>query len=145
LEAMPNIELRPTCRNMEDAWKDIKVLLVPSLWLEAWGMVVVEAQLRGIPVISSNSGALPEAKLGVPPIIPVKSLTGKHHKWRSDDYVVAKQDITEWTKVLDTLMSSKEAYETVADQARDVTAKWLLEQDEHALEQWLENVEKRTR
>ena len=55
---------------MEQVWKKIKVLLVPSLWLEAWGLVVVEAQLRGIPVISSNRGGIPEAKLGIPHIFP---------------------------------------------------------------------------
>jgi glycosyltransferase involved in cell wall biosynthesis len=140
LEALPNIELKPTCRNMEDAWKDIKVLLVPSLWLEAWGMVVVEAQLRGIPVISSDSGALPEAKLGIAPIVPVESLTGKHN-W-SGDYVVAKQDITVWEMVLETLMNDRGAYETISDEAREETVRWLTEMDEHALEQWLENIER---
>jgi glycosyltransferase involved in cell wall biosynthesis len=140
LEAVPNIELRPTCRNMEDAWKDIKILLVPSLWLEAWGMVVVEAQLRGIPVISSDSGALPEAKLGIAPIIPVNSLTGKHD--RKGDYVVPKQDISGWVEVVETLMNDRGAYEALADQARDDTASWLMGLDEHALEHWLEGIER---
>lgn len=31
-------------------------VLAPSLWLEAWGMVVTEALLRGIPAIISDAG-----------------------------------------------------------------------------------------
>ena len=31
-------------------------VLAPSLWLEAWGMVVTEALLRGLPVLVSNLG-----------------------------------------------------------------------------------------
>jgi glycosyltransferase involved in cell wall biosynthesis len=38
-----------------------KILLVPSLWEEAYGRVATEAQLSGIPVITSNRGGLPEA------------------------------------------------------------------------------------
>jgi len=140
LEAVPNIELRPTCRNMEDAWKDIKVLIVPSLWLEAWGMVVVEAQLRGIPVISSDSGALPEAKLGIPTIVPVNSLTGEHDE--KGNYIIPDQDITQWVSALKSLMKSKRAYNSLSDQARQVTADWLTGQDVHGPEQWLENIKK---
>jgi glycosyltransferase involved in cell wall biosynthesis len=125
---------------MEDAWKHIKVLLVPSLWLEAWGMVVVEAQLRGIPVISSDSGALPEAKLGIPYIVPVNSLTGKHD--REDNYVVPNQDIEPWVVALEKLLNDKDEYESVADQARSETLDWLTGLDGSAHEKWLNSIEK---
>ena len=36
-----------------------RILLVPSIWMEAFGRVVVEAQLNGIPVIASDKGNLP--------------------------------------------------------------------------------------
>jgi len=38
-----------------------KVLIVPSRCQEGWGRVVTEAQINGIPVISSGTGGLPEA------------------------------------------------------------------------------------
>lgn len=37
-----------------------KVLLMPSVWEEAFGRTVIEAQLSGVPVLASNRGALPE-------------------------------------------------------------------------------------
>jgi hypothetical protein len=61
---------RAPCTDMEEAWRDIKVLIVPSLWFEAWGIVVIEAHLRGIPVIASDAGALTEAMLGLDYIVP---------------------------------------------------------------------------
>jgi glycosyltransferase involved in cell wall biosynthesis len=37
-----------------------RLLLMPSLWLESFGLVAAEAMLNGIPVLASNRGALPE-------------------------------------------------------------------------------------
>ena len=37
-----------------------KLLLMPSLWYESFGLVAAEAMLNGIPVLASNRGALPE-------------------------------------------------------------------------------------
>jgi glycosyltransferase involved in cell wall biosynthesis len=36
-----------------------KLLLMPSLWFESFGLVAAEAMLNGIPVLASNRGALP--------------------------------------------------------------------------------------
>ena len=47
--------------DMRSVYRDTKVLLVPSQWLETWGRVATEAQFSGIPVLASRSGALPEA------------------------------------------------------------------------------------
>lgn len=44
-----------------DIYKRTKILIVPSRWQEAYGRVVKEAQLMGIPVISSDRGGLVEA------------------------------------------------------------------------------------
>jgi glycosyltransferase involved in cell wall biosynthesis len=119
----------------QDVWKEIKVLLVPSLWFEAWGMVVVEAQLCGIPVVSSDSGGLPEAKLGVPYILPVNPLTGEHDE--DGKYVVHDQDIQPWVETLQTLLNDEDEYESVSTQARRTTVEWLSTMDGRALEKWL--------
>lgn len=37
-----------------------KLVLMPSLWNESFGLVAAESMLNGIPVLASNRGALPE-------------------------------------------------------------------------------------
>lgn len=44
----------------EDFYREIDVLVVPSLWHEPFGMVVIEAFAHGVPVVGSRRGAIPE-------------------------------------------------------------------------------------
>ena len=46
---------------------------MPSLWYEGFGLIAMEAMLRGIPVISSDSGGLVEARQGTGFVIPVRA------------------------------------------------------------------------
>jgi len=47
-------------RDMKQVYRRTALLLVPSLWFEAAGRVIVEAQLSGIPVLATDSGGIPE-------------------------------------------------------------------------------------
>ena len=111
------------------------MLLVPSLWFEAWGIVTVEAHLRGIPVISSNAGALPEAMLGLDHVIPVNTMNGDCDK--EGAYIVPDQDIAPWASVVNRLMSDEDQYKRLSDKVRSTTEQWLRDADEKALEKWL--------
>ena len=46
--------------NSERFLAGLDVLVVPSLWNEAFGLVVAEAFAQGVPVIGSTRGAIPE-------------------------------------------------------------------------------------
>jgi glycosyltransferase involved in cell wall biosynthesis len=123
---------------MEEAWRDIKVLLAPSLWFEAWGIVLVEAHLRGIPVISSNAGAIPEAMLGLDYMVPVTPIQGERNE--EGAYVVPDQDIGPWVEIVNKVMNDKSEYEKLSTKVRDRTEQWLRNLDETALEKWLMNL-----
>ncbi|MCG2735989.1 MAG: glycosyltransferase family 4 protein [Candidatus Methanoperedenaceae archaeon] len=55
-----NITYIPWIENKKDLFSSVKLLLMPSLWPEPFGMVAIECQNNGIPVLASNIGALPE-------------------------------------------------------------------------------------
>ena len=58
--ALPNIEWTAPTNDMRAVYARSRTLLMPSLWEEAFGRTVVEAQINGIPVVASRRGALPE-------------------------------------------------------------------------------------
>jgi glycosyltransferase involved in cell wall biosynthesis len=56
-----NITLQRAVLDMRPVYARATVVIVPSRCAEAWGRVVTEAQLNGIPVIASGVGGLPES------------------------------------------------------------------------------------
>jgi glycosyltransferase involved in cell wall biosynthesis len=61
INGIPNISFKPPQADMRKVYGDCKILLAPSVWEEAYGRVVTEAQISGIPVVASTRGGLPEA------------------------------------------------------------------------------------
>ncbi|KAK4154428.1 hypothetical protein C8A00DRAFT_32777 [Chaetomidium leptoderma] len=138
LRELPNVKIESATKNTErDIWDRVKVLLVPSLWNEAWGAVITEAQLRGIPVMASNAGGIPEAKIGVPYLLPVNGLTGATDP-KTGEYIVPKQDITPWEEALVKLMARDTSeYEQLSDYTARRTVQWIRGLDHRAQEKWL--------
>jgi glycosyltransferase involved in cell wall biosynthesis len=58
-EAPPNVRFLGFV-DPDDVYASIDVLVVPSLWEEPLGMIVLEAYMHGIPVIAARRGGLPE-------------------------------------------------------------------------------------
>jgi len=46
-------------KNLDRVWDQANIFVLPSLW-ESYGLVIVEAMARGIPVVATNVGAIPE-------------------------------------------------------------------------------------
>jgi len=68
-------------------------------------------------VISLDAGALPEAKMNVPYIVPVSKLTGERDK---NGQVVKPQDVDRWVHTLNYLMTGRDEYERILDMSRKV-------------------------
>lgn len=99
-------------------------------------MVVIEAHLRGIPVVSSDAGALPESMLGMDYIIPVTHVHGERDDFGV--YIIPEQDIRPWVKVVTKLMQDRTEYERVSMGMRNATKQWLRGQNSiTTIESWL--------
>ena len=56
-----NIRLMSATTHAGRIYEKTRVLMVPSVWAEAFGRVSIEAQINGIPVIASHIGGLTES------------------------------------------------------------------------------------
>jgi len=61
LSGLRNVRFRRATLHMAREYAQARLLLVPSVWEEAWGRVVTEAQMSGIPVLATAIGGLPES------------------------------------------------------------------------------------
>ncbi len=107
LESLPNVKIQEPLMPVDPIYNMTKILLVPSLWDEAFGMVIVEAMLRAIPVLGSDVGGLSEAKLETDfllPVNPYETINGE----------VPEQDIEPWAEALEQLLASDEYYDRLS-------------------------------
>ncbi|MDP4143058.1 MAG: glycosyltransferase [Bacillota bacterium] len=128
MESIPNITILKPSENVNDIYAQTKIFLMPSLWGESFGQVAVEAMLRGIPVIASNVGGIPEAKLGLDYILPVNPIK-EYIKFDSEGNsakksgiptpVIPEQDISPWISALKKLYYDKEHYDALSLVSRE--------------------------
>ena len=83
MAALPNIRVLDTVPRIDDVLSQSRLLLMPSLWYEGFGLIAMEAMLRGLPVIASDSGGLVEAKRGTGYVVPVRPI--EHYKSEFDE------------------------------------------------------------
>ncbi|MGE5568260.1 MAG: alpha/beta fold hydrolase [Rhodospirillales bacterium] len=143
LEALPNIRVLDPVDNIDELLARTRVLLVPSLWAEARSRIVVEAMLRGVPVVASNAGGIPEAKLGVPYLLPVR-LIEKYQTQLDEQMVpvaeVPPQDIEPWVQALGRLITDRAHYEEISRMSRQAAIAYAESLSVEPFERFLEKV-----
>ncbi len=140
LLARSNVTLLRNCKRIDDALENTRVLLVPSLWFEGFGLIVVEAMLRGIPTVTSDSGGLREAKLGTRFVIPVQPI--ERYEAVFDDQglpraVVPRQNLAPWREALEELLAGRTVYEHESAAARENATRFVSELRPSQLEEFL--------
>lgn len=120
--ALPNLTFKPFCNDMREVYRECQVLLMPSQWEEAYGRVVNEAQISGIPVLASRRGGIPEA-LG-----------------RGGVLLEADDAPEVWAKTLEGMIKNRPYYEELSvaalesAQRIELNAEFQLQAHEQALE-----------
>ena len=102
-----NIRLLPNVRRIEEVLEKARMLLMPSLWYEGFGLIVMEALLAGVPVISSDSGGLVEAKRGTGYVVPVRPIRKYRAEFDERHMPVPEsetQDIGPWVAAVQSLL-----------------------------------------
>jgi len=92
-ESLGNVTVVRRTSDMRIYYGQARILMVPSTCEEAWGRVVTEAQINGIPVLASDRGGLPKS-VGQGGIL-----------------VDPSADIEKWVEALSRLWDDETAYE----------------------------------
>jgi glycosyltransferase involved in cell wall biosynthesis len=143
LAARPNCRLLATAPDIEDVLCHARVLLMPSLWYEGFGLIAMEAMLRGIPVIASDSGGLQEAKRGtgyVIPVRPVERYLRTFDETGMPEAVIPPQDIGPWAAALARLLEDEPEYRREAERSRARAVQFVGNLDAADFERFLESL-----
>ncbi|MCR4415250.1 MAG: glycosyltransferase [Thermoguttaceae bacterium] len=112
-----------------------KILVMPSLWNESFGLVAAEAMLNGIPVIASNRGALPETvgEGGLLLDIPARYTPSTRE-------VPAAEEVEPWVAAILRLWDDAEYYARQSAAALAWSARWRPEVLRPLYESFFRNV-----
>jgi glycosyltransferase involved in cell wall biosynthesis len=100
IRGLSNVRLFPLTRDMRPHYQAAALVVVPSIVEEAFGRVVLEAQVNGIPALVSSQGGLPEA------------LGGGGLAVGSDEEIGA------WVRALGAILDDADAYRRFSEAAR---------------------------
>lgn len=140
LARQPNTRLLENVPDIEDVLRQARLLVMPSVWYEGFGLIAMEAMLRGLPVVASDSGGLKEAKQGTGYVVPVRPVEryepvfDEQHMPRA---VVPEQEMEPWVEAVGRLLTDEQEYWTEARRSRAAALEFVTKLDAGDLEKML--------
>ena len=144
LEKRPNIVLLPNCKHIAQVMERTRVMLMPSLWYEGFGLSVVEAMLHGIPCVSSDAGGLVEAKMGTGFVIPVRQIERYEPVFDERGMPLPSIEpprIEPWVEAVRTLLTDRAVYARESAASRQAAIEFVEGLEAGKLEALLESLE----
>ncbi len=138
-----NITVLQPVENIDELLNRTRILLVPSLWAEARSRMIPEAMLRGVPVLASKIGGIPEAMLGVDYLLPVNPIS--RYKAAVDENMVPvplvpQQDIGPWQAALERLLTDDVHYRELSVASRKAALGYVAGLSVLPFEEYLESL-----
>jgi glycosyltransferase involved in cell wall biosynthesis len=140
LADLKNVQVIESVGDIEDVLSQARVLLMPSLWYEGFGLIAMEAMLRGVPVISSDSGGLVEAREGTGFVIPVHRIQRylpEFDETHMPRPVIPVQNLEPWVEALRSLLNDRDLYEKESERCRVAALRFVMRLDASAFEKLL--------
>jgi hypothetical protein len=145
MAAHSNIALLPNCRHIVEFLGRTRILLMPSLWYEGFGLTVMEAMLHGIPVIASGAGGLVEAKMGTPFVVdapPIERYAPVFDEHSLPTPVVGPVDLRPWEDALRALLTDRALYERVSADSREAALRFAGSLDAGRMPEFLQSLKR---
>jgi len=143
LAARANVTMLPNCRHIAEFLARTRILLMPSLWYEGFGLTVMEAMLHGIPVIASDAGGLVEAKMGTPFVVHAPAI--ERYLPVFDEHslpkpVIGPVDLRPWEEALRALLTDRALYERVSAASREAALRFTGSLDAARMPEFLQSL-----
>jgi glycosyltransferase involved in cell wall biosynthesis len=140
MAGLPNVKVLETVPKIDEVLSQARLLLMPSLWYEGFGLIAMEAMLRGVPVIASDSGGLIEAKHGTSFVVPVRPIT--RYRMEFDEThmpcpEIPEQNLEPWVAAVERITSDRPLYQQEAERSRRVALEFVSRLDVAAFERLL--------
>ena len=140
----PNVRLLASVPDIEEVLSQSRILLMPSVWYEGFGLIAMEAMLRGLPVIASDSGGLVEAKRNsgyLIPVRPVERYLPEFDEMHMPKPVIPEQDIEPWAAALHQLTTNPDAWKRESEASRTAALAFVNQLDAASFERMLAGLE----
>ena len=143
LRSLPNVSVLPPVDDIHQVFAQTRVALVPSLWAEARSRIILEAMVRGIPVLASDVGGLAEAMLGVDYLLPVNPVV--RYRAAVDELMVPKaeipeQDVAPWLAALERLLTDRAHYQELSERSRQTALLYARKLSVQPFEAYLQQI-----
>jgi glycosyltransferase involved in cell wall biosynthesis len=144
MAAHSNVEMLPNCRHIAEFLSRTRILLMPSLWYEGFGLTVMEAMLHGIPVISSDAGGLVEAKMGTPFVVHAPAI--ERYAPVFDEHSlplpeIGEVDLRPWEEALRALLTDRTLYDRVSAESREAALRFTATLDAGRMPRFLQSLQ----
>lgn len=142
ITSLPNVTLLESRVDVDSNYRQFKALLYPSMCYETWGSASIECMARGMPVVCSDSGGLPESSLGVADVIPTRLVERWEFRVKDgrpwmDGVNVPEQDPEPWIEAIRRLTTDRSLHRERSRVGRERALEFIRRADPGPIEQWL--------